>query len=111
MDSALRGTSKRREVEDGLVAGMLEHGPGPSSCLPPGPGHPPVLFYLKFRHLAVVTVRSGIMAMTMVRCHCALVQPSRVCLRVLHLLQLVVALRLGHQDSLPGLEHRTLYIR
>ena len=103
MDSTRRGSSKRREVEAGLVAGMLEHGPGP--------GHPPVLFYLKFRHLAVVTVRSGIMAMTMVRCHCALVQPSRVCLRVLHLLQLVVALRLGHQDSLPGLEHRTLYIR
>ena len=61
MDSARRGFSKRREVEAGLVAGMLEHGPGPSSC------HPPVLFYLKFRHLAVVTVRSGIMAMTMVR--------------------------------------------
>ena len=101
MDSARRGSSKRREVEAGLVPGML----------PPGPGHPPVLFYLKFRHLAVVTVRSGIMAMTMVRCHCALVQPPRVCLRVLHLLQLVVALRLGHQDSLPGLEHRTLYIR
>ena len=62
MDSARRGFSKRREVEAGLVPGMLEHGPGPSSC--PGPGHPPVLFYLKFRHLAVVTVRSGIIAMT-----------------------------------------------
>lgn len=55
MDSARRGSSKRREVEAGLVPGMLEHGPGPSSCNLPS--HPPVLFYLKFRHLAVVTVR------------------------------------------------------
>ena len=38
-------------------------------------------------------------------------QPPRVRFRVLHHLQLVVALRVGHQDSLPGLEHRTLNIR
>ena len=59
----------------------------------------------------ITNLRMELFEALMVRCHCALVQPSRVCLRVLHLLQLVVALRLGHQDSLPGLEHRTLYIR